>query len=102
MIREMIKISDDELQKEIKKQEKDFGDFDDIDPDELGKDTEADLERVIGNDVDPEEDGFSIAEEVDKDEDAIEEGSDQEGDEEELMSIEDMAEEEDAFNDEDL
>lgn len=54
----------------------------DGDPDKYS-DTDQMLEDVIGNEPDEEEDGFSLAEEVDKDEKAILVGSPNDDDESE-------------------
>jgi len=86
----MAKPTPKQLEEELKKQNRDFGDFDDIDPDDYGKDVDDDLKAVIGNEPDPEEDGFSIAEEVDKDEDSIKDGSDNQT---EVTSLQEIDEE---------
>lgn len=96
----MARQSDEEVQKEILEETLESGSLEDLeDMDVIGKDTEEDLERAIGNKVDPEEDGFDIAEEVGKDEQAISEGADvPKGDDEEL-SLEEI--DEDALASED-
>jgi len=64
----MPKIKPDEVDKELKKEQEDFGEPDES---EEGVDVEKDLQRFIGN----EPGNDTIAEEVEKDEKAIEEGA---------------------------
>lgn len=60
----MPKPKPNEIDEELKKQQEAF---DEPDEAEMGKDVEEDLERVIGNEPGKDEDGFSIAEEVQED-----------------------------------
>ncbi len=60
----MPKPKPEEIDKEIKKQEEELGEPDEA---ELGVDVEEDLARVIGNEPSSDEEGFSIAEEVEQD-----------------------------------
>ena len=92
----MAKVTPQQLEEELKKEQADFGDIDDLyDQDTVGKDTEEELKRVIGNDVDPEEDGFSLAEEIEDDEEEKIEDQD-----EEILSLDEL--EEDLGDEEDL
>ncbi len=79
----MVRVSPKKLDEEIAKQEETYGDRDEefssaTNPDVVGKDTEEDLKRVIGNfpeeQEDEEEEGFSMAKEVEEDEKDEEEG----------------------------
>jgi len=60
----MPKPKPEEIDKEIKRQEEELGEPDET---ELGIDVEEDLARVIGNEPSSDEEGFSIAEEVEQD-----------------------------------
>lgn len=89
----MVRLTGKQLDEEIKKQEQEFGDIDDYyNQDIVGKDTGDDIKAVTGDD--PTDDGvnepFSIADEVDKDEEAIEDGSDNQR---EIVDLEDIDEE---------
>jgi hypothetical protein len=67
----MVKIPPHKVEKELKKQQEEF---DEPDEAEIGKDVGEDLKRVIGN-----EPQGTLAEEVEKDEEAIKEGADTPG-----------------------
>lgn len=54
-------------------------------------DTEEMIREVTGDDPDEEKDGFSIAEEIEKDEEAVEEGADTTGYPQDDESLEEAA-----------
>ncbi len=72
----MVKIPPSKIDEELKKQDDDvYGtDYTDGGPDKFS-DTEEMIQNVIGNKPDPEEDGFEIAEEIDKDEESVQDGA---------------------------
>jgi len=76
----MARLTPDELQKQLDQQADIYGDGDDTisgsapDPDKIAsKSTEDHLVDVIGNEPDPEEDGFNLGDEVNEDEEDIQE-----------------------------
>lgn len=76
----MPKPRPDEIEKELEEQDDQvYGtSYTDGEHDKFG-DTEEMIKEVTGDDPDEEQDGFSIAEEVEKDEEAIEGGADTPG-----------------------
>lgn len=75
----MAKPRPDEVDEELQKQDDEVYGTDYTDGGEKFHDTEDMVKEVTGDDPDEEQDGFSIAEEVEKDEEAVEDGADTPG-----------------------
>lgn len=99
----MAKVSPDKIQKEIDKQEdENYGTgYIDGDPDKFSN-TEEMVEDVTGNEIDEEApEGFTMADEVDEAEEALEDNEDYESDEPETLmeKQEKLSSDEDDFGD---
>jgi hypothetical protein len=69
----MVKIHPDEIKRKLDEQEDEFDGtniLDGSDPDKIGNPSER-LEKMIGNEPDPQKKGFSIAEAIEEDEAAL-------------------------------
>lgn len=71
----MPKPTQDQIDEELQKQDDEVYGTDYTDGGEKFHDTEDMVKEIIGNEPDPEQDGFELKEEIEKDDDAVEDGA---------------------------